>query len=250
MAKGDGELGPGGTVKGQGKLEQDSKRAPGVGRTETEAGKGELTSVKTAMGQKELKAARKETEDGELEPSGTGHEELELVTGPWEQEPAAGRREQPWCRQGTGSQTRYGLQHRGNSGNPQGPGGTPTCSRVECHSSGQATAAGIARGCQGRWPDGLQGLGLVDGRKAGMVDGRVAGLGYGDGSGIRRGLRNGGSNRNPHGLWLKGPEGLPHVLEKNVVVLRPSESLVEGIKVHPVRAGSMTGGFILSVRVS
>ncbi|TNN79675.1 hypothetical protein EYF80_010049 [Liparis tanakae] len=42
-----------------------------------------------------------------------------------------------------------------------------------------------------------------------------------------------GGNRNPNGLWLKGPEGLPRVLEKNVVVLRPSKSLVEGIKVHP-----------------
>jgi len=61
------------------------------------------------------------------------------------------------------------------------------------------------------------------------------------------GLQHRGNSGNPQGLWLKGPEGLPHVLERNVMILWPSERLGERIGVHLVlKAGPMTGGFVLS----
>ncbi|TNN88586.1 hypothetical protein EYF80_001369 [Liparis tanakae] len=59
-----------------------------------------------------------------------------------------------------------------------------------------------------------------------------------------------GNSRNPPGLWLKSPEGLPHALEKNVITLRPSESLEEGIGVHLVSEGWVHDWWLRSVRMS
>jgi len=44
------------------------------------------------------------------------------------------------------------------------------------------------------------------------------------GSTNRCGLKHRGNSMNPQCLWLKGPEGLQHVLEKNVTVTWPDRN--------------------------